>query len=70
MLRKTLIDYLTKGFIRVSSSLAAALVLFIKKENGSLQFYYDYRALNRLTKKDRYLLPLIRETLAGISKAK
>jgi hypothetical protein len=70
VLRKTLTDYLTKGFIRVSSSPAAAPVLFVKKENGSLRFCCDYRALNRLTKKDRYPLPLIRETLAGISKAK
>ena len=30
----------------------------------------DYRALNRITKKDRYPLPLIRETLNNISQAK
>jgi hypothetical protein len=70
VLRKTLTEYLDKGFIRVSSSPAAAPVLFVKKPNGGLRFCCDYRALNRLTKKDRYPLPLIRETLAGISKAK
>ena len=31
VLRKTLSDYLGKGFIRVSNSLAAAPVLFAKK---------------------------------------
>jgi hypothetical protein len=70
VLRKTLTEHLDKGFIRVSSSPAAAPVLFVKKGNGGLRFCCDYRALNRLTKKDRYPLPLIRETLAGISKAK
>jgi hypothetical protein len=63
VLRKTLTDLLDKGFIRVSNSLAAALVLFIKKPRGGLWFYVDYRGLNQITKKDRYLLPLIYETL-------
>lgn len=70
VLRKTLADYLDKGFIRVSSSPAGAPVLFVKKPGGGLRFCVDYRALNKLTVKDRYPLPLIRETLNGISKAK
>ena len=52
VLRKTLSDYLSKGFIRVSNSLAVALVLFAKKLGGGLRFYVNYRALNRLMKKD------------------
>lgn len=70
VLRKTLTDLLDKKFIRVSNSPAAAPVLFVKKPGGGLRFCVDYRALNELTKKDRYPLPLIRETLAQISKAK
>ena len=70
VLRKTLIDLLDKGFIRVSNSLIAAPVLFIKKLRRGLRFYIDYRRLNRVTKKDRYPLPLIYETLRNISKAK
>ena len=69
VLRKTLNDLLDKGFIRVSSSPAAAPVLFAKKPGGGLRFCCDYRALNRLTRKDRYPLPLIQETLSRISKA-
>jgi hypothetical protein len=38
-------------------------VLFIKKKDGSLRFYINYRQLNTLTKKDHYPLPLITETL-------
>jgi hypothetical protein len=70
VLRKTLIDLLDKGFIQVNNSLVAALVLFIKKPRGGLWFCIDYRGLNRITKKDHYLLPLIYETLRNISKAR
>ena len=59
VLRKTLSDYLSKGFIRVSNSLVVALVLFAKKPGGGLRFCVDYRALNRLTRKDCYPLLLI-----------
>ena len=70
ILRKTLIDLLDKGFIRVSNSPAVAPVLFIKKLRGGLRFCIDYRGLNRVIKKDRYSLLLIYETLRNISKAK
>ncbi|KAI1002680.1 hypothetical protein K3495_g5519 [Podosphaera aphanis] len=70
VLRKTLTELLDKGFIRVSSSPAAAPVLFVKKPGGGLRFCVDYRGLNRITRKDRYPLPLICETLRSISKAK
>ena len=70
VLRKTLTKLLDKGFIRVSNSLAAAPVLFVKKPSGGLRFCIDYRGLNRITKKNRYLLPLIYKTLRNIRKAK
>ena len=69
VLRKTLTEYLDKGFIRVSNSPAAAPVLFVRKPGGGLRFCVDYRGLNKLTRKDRYPLPLIYETLRNISKA-
>ena len=63
-------ENLSKGFIRASSSPAAAPILFVKKPGGGLRLCVDYRRLNEITKKDRYPLPLIKETLARISKAK
>jgi transposase InsO family protein len=69
-LRKTLSELLDKGFIYISSSQASAPVLFTKKPSGGLRFCVDYRNLNEITKKDRYPLPLIKETLKSISKAK
>ncbi|EAA64859.1 hypothetical protein AN2027.2 [Aspergillus nidulans FGSC A4] len=59
-----------KGFIRVSHSPAAAPVLFVRKPGGGLRFCVDYRALNAITKKDRYPLPLIHETLNQIGQAR
>lgn len=70
VLRKTLRELLDKQFIRVSSSPAAAPVLFARKPGGGLRFCCDYRALNAISRKDRYPLPLINETLERIGKAR
>jgi hypothetical protein len=61
---------LAKGFIELSKSPFASLVLFACKGNGSLQFCVNYCKLNTLTKKNRYLLPLIDKTLVCLGKAK
>ena len=63
VLWKYLNDHLFKGFIQVSSSLTAALVLFIHKSEGGLRFCVDYWGLNVITVKNQYSLPLIKETL-------
>ena len=41
----------------------------LKKPGGGLRFCVVYRALNTITRKDRYPLPLINDTLERISKA-
>ncbi|GJU26009.1 putative reverse transcriptase domain-containing protein [Tanacetum coccineum] len=48
-----------KGFIRPISSPWGALVLFLKKKDGSFRMCIDYRELNKLTVKNRYPLPRI-----------
>ncbi|KAI1002903.1 hypothetical protein K3495_g5301 [Podosphaera aphanis] len=70
VLRKTPTDLLDKGWIRASNSPGSAPVLFVKKPGGGLRFCVDYRALNAITRQDRYPLPLFRETLRNIAKAR
>jgi hypothetical protein len=52
-------EALATGRIRESKSPLGAPVFFIKKKDGKLHFVQDYRALNAITSKDPYPLPLI-----------
>ena len=70
VLRKTLNEYLDKGYIRASKLEGGAPILFVKKLGGGLRFCIDYRRLNEISYKDRYPLPLIKETLRSLSKAR
>jgi hypothetical protein len=71
---KSLKDYLDemlgKGFIRPSTSPIGAPVLFARKKDGSLRLCIDYRGLNRLTKKNKYPLPLIPNLIDRLRQAK
>ncbi len=58
-LRKQLKELLDAGHIRPSKSPYGAPVLFQKKHDGSLRMCIDYRALNKLTVKNKYPIPLI-----------
>jgi len=58
-LKKQLQELLDRGFIRPSVSSWGALVLFVKKKDGSMQMCIDYRELNRVTVKNKYPLPRI-----------
>jgi len=48
----------------------AAPVFFIKKKDGSLRLVQDYRALNSITVKNKYPLPLISELVSQLRGAK
>ncbi len=69
-MKNYLIKHLNKDFISSSSASYASLILFIKKKDDSLRFCVDYKKLNALIKRNRYLLFLIDETLARIQDSK
>jgi hypothetical protein len=58
-LKVQLQELLDKGFIRPSNSPWGALVLFVKKKDGTLRLCIDYRQLNKVKVKNRYPLPRI-----------
>jgi hypothetical protein len=41
--------------------------MFIKKPEGEIRLCINYCLLNTITKKDRYLILLIKETIANIA---
>jgi len=63
-------ENLTNGFICSTLSPHGGPVLFIKKKDGSLRLCVDFCGLNRITKKDRYPLPLISDLLNSPCKAR
>src|SRR5467141_3268858 len=69
-LREFIQENLQKGYIHPSKSPCGAPVLFDKKKDGSLRLCIDYRGLNKLTRKDRYPLPLILDLLDRLHTAK
>ena len=69
-MQKWLEQNLNNQFIRKSSSPFGAPCFFIKKKSGDLRLCMDYRALNKITRKDRNPLPLISDLLRTLGKGK
>jgi hypothetical protein len=63
-------ENLATGRIRPSKSPMSSPVFFIKKKDGGLRFVQDYRALNSITVKNKYPLPLISELITKLHGAK
>jgi hypothetical protein len=59
-----------KRFIRPSSSPWGALVLFVTKKDGSMRMCINYRSLNEVTIKNKYLLPRINDLFDRLQGAK
>jgi hypothetical protein len=62
-LKKQLIELQEAGYIRPSSSPWGAPVLFVQKKDGSQRMCVDYRSLNDVTVKNKYLLRCIEDLL-------
>ena len=68
-LKSQLHELLDKGFIRPSVSPWGALVLFVKKKDGTLQMCIDYRQINKVTMKNIYPLPRIEDLFDQLKRA-
>jgi len=66
-LQRTINELLEKGYIKPSTSPFGAPILFVGKKDGTLRMCVDYRALNKLTIKNRYPLPRIDDLLDTLS---
>jgi hypothetical protein len=58
-LKEHLKELLEEGFIRPSSFPWGAPMIFVPKKDGTQRLCVDYRALNEVTIKNKYLLPRI-----------
>ena len=50
--------------------LVGALVMFVLKKNRKKRLVVDYRRLNNITIKDRYIVPLVDKIRERLRKAK
>jgi len=57
------------GKIRRASSPIGAPILFVPKPDGTLRLCVHYRGLNKITIKNKYPLPLMRELRSRLGKA-
>jgi len=62
-LKKQIEDLLEKRFIKLSASPWGAPMLLVKKKDESSRLYVDYRQLNKLAIKNKYMLPRIYDLL-------
>ena len=69
-LKKQLSELTDKEFIQPSKSPYGAPVLFVRKKDGSTRMCVDYRALNKLTIKNKYPLPRVDELLDRLNGAR
>ena len=68
-LRKQLKELFDVGMIYPSRASYGAPVPFQKKHDSILRMCVDYRALNKVTIKNKYLIPLVAEIFDILSKA-
>ena len=69
-IKKQIQELLDKGVIEPSSSPCGSLIVLVPKKDGTWRMCIDFRALNKITIKNRYPLPRIDDLLDHLKDAK
>ena len=70
IIRQEVNDMLKAEVIEQSESPWSSGVVLVNKKDGGRRFCVDYRALNEVTKKDSYPLPMADDVLESLSGAR
>jgi hypothetical protein len=69
-IKRQIQELLHKGHIRPSSSPCGSPIVLVQKKDGTWRLCIDYRALNKITVRNRYLIPRIDDLLDKLTGAK
>lgn len=69
VIQKEVDEMLALGIIRESRSPWGASAVLVTKKTGDWRLCVDYRALNRITKKESYPIPLIDDMLNAVGRS-
>src|SRR5436853_680391 len=70
MLKEFINVFMKRGWIQESILLARVLVMFVPKKNRKKRLVVDYKRLNNITIKDRYIVLLVDKIREQLRKAK
>jgi len=69
-IKRQIQELLQKGHIRPSSSPCGSPIVLVQKKDGTWRLCIDYRALNKITVRNRYPIPRIDDLLDQLQGAK
>lgn len=69
-IQKIVDNLMERGVIRPSESPYSSAIVLVKKKNGKIRMCIDYRAINKLTIRDNFPLPLIEDCLEYFAQKK
>jgi hypothetical protein len=69
IVKKIVTEMLDSGIIQHNTSPFASPVVLVKKKDDTWRLCVDYRALNKMTIKDKFSIPIIEELLEELGRA-